>query len=814
MTLEEKSEMELRGTIKGVKRNTSFTLTSGGSDYVCQYKDFFLGKEGDIAFVRGNLVYGTSLVVTDAPYVLIPDTREATMKSFLRHFRYNGGPHLADKLYNAIEQNERRSGRDLSVAEFLSDIAERYDKYRDPIHILEIEFALTKEKAPNFTRYWFKEYTMRRIYLLGINKTEVKNSNLNPGDFYERCLKNPFSIASISMEKSRDILSRQGLTPTKEQEICGQAIKTLNNHIVSKGWTCTPSSTISRAVPDLHRYREPLVKEYGVIMEDLSIYLSHQCKVETEVAKFIIERMKSSSVEEENPPENKTKDSKEIEEEDLIRKLSGLKIEETKYKNSSVPIPYISSGLRDLSEDQVEAVKVSLSTPISIITGGAGTGKTTVINELIFNFEKQKLSYLLCSFTGKAVARIKEVTGKGSSTIHRFLYAAKEMAGQNIPVIPDVIIIDEVSMVTCELFYELICSIRLRLLELKGPESYERSPYSPRIVMVGDCNQLPPIGWGSLLEQCLKSRTIPVSYLIIDHRSFYVEGETNGIALNASAILNQDEGAPLQIQETSNFRVVDGTIKEIETIVGAFKNSGIGTGEFKILSPFNAELDSINRMVQRYYTTSSSYLEDRGSCWFVGDRVIMTENNYTYNIMNGEEGVIQKIGKAPDGRPALQVLFDLKEVLIPVPDPTAEEKKDEEEGTGEFDTTFLQLSYALTVHKSQGSEWNYIIFYIKERGKALEYTRKMSYNSNNGGLGKKGDFIPTSGFLNRNLFYTAITRAKRVVYVIGEQPSIIKACKMTLPYRCENLDKKLQSSLSTIGEAPGIPIEEGYFLED
>jgi len=409
------------------------------------------------------------------------------------------------------------------------------------------------------------------------------------------------------------------------------------------------------------------------------------------------------------------------------------------------------------------------------------THNTVVLSQIMHNLELRGVSYAVCSFTGKAVSRIREVTKKRNpATIHRLIanartnkvdrkstrYEKEEPLGEY-----DHIIIDETSMVTTELMYDFV-------------QAY---PTVKKWTLVGDVNQLPPIGWGSFFQQLLKSETVPTYRLTTNYRVYTTDGGRDGIILNANAIISHDPVHPFEFVETDNFNIIEGPIDRVFDIVKGCFSSGIKADQIVILCPYNRPLATLNSVFQDIYNIGARYVIDkRGTKWIIGDRVMLTENDREIGVMNGETGIIRDItadGILVDfGQPGSHVfLLEGKSEDINYEQgktftygnrgKMADMIKDGDEGEETERTVMkLQIAYAISIDKSQGSEWDFVIVYIDE--------------------------FNTGSFLNRNRIYTALTRGKRAVWsVVSDIECYNIAAVKAAPYRCENLTKRLTATL-------------------
>ena len=417
-----------------------------------------------------------------------------------------------------------------------------------------------------------------------------------------------------------------------------------------------------------------------------------------------------------------------------------------------------------------------------LLADGVVTHNTTCIKEIIYNLELRGVTYAICSFTGKAVARIREVTGKKNpATMHRLISSSKkdkydvksDQFEKDIPLSDyEHVIIDEASMVAEELLYDFL-------------EAY---PTIKRLTLVGDCNQLAPIGWGNVLGQLVISETIPTYKLTTNYRVFTVDGETDGVILNANAIIKHNPLCAFNFVETDNFQLIEGPVERVFDIIKGCYDSGIDPADIIILSPYNKVLPEINRRFQDMYNKNQPFVvTSSGTKWCVNDRVMLTANDADIGVFNGEIGTVREITKSG-------IMVDFGQsgchefLLEPKPDRqfyqqgrtnryykrgnVADEVLDGDEGDAPYERTVLNLSlaYALTIDKSQGSEWQFVVLYISE------------FNA--------------GSFLNRSRIYTAITRTKRCCWVVtSDIDALNMAAVKSPPVKHENLARRLTQRL-------------------
>jgi len=392
------------------------------------------------------------------------------------------------------------------------------------------------------------------------------------------------------------------------------------------------------------------------------------------------------------------------------------------------PLPTVQSDERVITEIQKNnkvkytkkqqiAIKNTFRRPVSVITGGPGTGKTTIVKAIIAIAEKNKISVALAAPTGKAAKRMEEATGREAKTIHRLLEfkpsnndSASPMYFQrnkNFPLDEDLIIIDESSMLDTNIMYHLIMAV------------------NTRIVFIGDVSQLPSIGPGTVLADLIK--TLPTTRL----DAIFRQKETSMIIVNSQKI-NFGE---FPIFNKTDFIFEEYTCPEQIADIYTKESMTASTDEIQILTPMkktDAGTMLLNQLIQgRINPPAHNKKEIRlmdNRVLRLNDKVIQLRNNYDKECFNGDIGTIKAIEKG-EGSNSILIKFDEREVLF-----TEEEVRKD-----------MELAYALTIHKSQGSEFKTVI-------------------------------IPliTSHYimLKRNLIYTAVTRARSKVIIIGQKKAV------------------------------------------
>ena len=381
---------------------------------------------------------------------------------------------------------------------------------------------------------------------------------------------------------------------------------------------------------------------------------------------------------------------------------------------------------------QREAIRMALSSNLMILTGGPGTGKTTALKGIIQMFKSMNLSIGAAAPTGKASKRMSEVTGLNAKTIHRLLdYNPYYGYGYNeeIPLPYDVIIIDEMSMVNVLLMNVLLKAI---------------SP-STKLILVGDVDQLPSIGAGNVLSDCIESNLIQTIRLT----EIFRQEEDSEIILKAHAINNGKQIVINNSKPNNNFFVInrsdnDSISNEIISLVTERlpKKYNVAPTDIQVLSPMrkytSVGVDELNNKLQILLNNNIDGITVGKTIFKLGDKVMQTKNNYDKEVFNGDVGFITDINLSEK---TITVDYDDNVVIY--------DKTDMDE---------LVLAYVSTIHKSQGSEYPIVIIPIT----------KSHYN-----------------MLQRNLIYTGITRSKEICILVG-QPDMLNYAIGNTKYSIRN----------------------------
>ena len=688
---------------------TVFHLENDDGEVTCVGNFNFI-NEGEMLELTGEYVnhnvYGTQLKV--ASHVVKEPEDLVSIERYLGSGAVKGvGAALAGRIvrkfkedtFRIIEEEPERLAEVKGISERKArEIAEQVEGKKDmrKAMIYLQKYGISTRLAAKIYQY----YGMRVYKVLEENPYQLADNIEGVG------FKTADEIAArIGIHTDSDYRIKSGLFYTLQQAVGEGHIYLPEEVLVRRAGELlgVEIRDISKHVMDLCIEKKTVMKEGG---DGLRIYPAHYYYLELNAAKMLHDL----NIDCEMPEDMMERRLKKVEETEQI----------------------------ELDVMQHRAVIESIKHGLLVLTGGPGTGKTTTINTMIRFFESEGMSILLAAPTGRAAKRMTEATGYEAQTIHRLLEvnvnpeetdsAGGFMRNRQNPLEADVIIIDEMSMVDLPLMHALLSAV------VPGT----------RLVLVGDVDQLPSVGPGSVLKDVITSDCFPVVTLT---RIFRQAGESD-IVVNAHKI---NAGEPVCLDNKSrDFFFL--RRQDADTIIGVTimliqkklpRYVGAEPGEIQVMTPTRKGLlgvERLNTILQRYLNPQDpkkTEKEINGRLFREGDKVMQIKNNYQLEwevttkfglavdkgagVFNGDMGVITEINQYTE---TIEVEFD--------------EARKVKYG---FDAVEeLELAYAITVHKSQGSEYPAVIIPLLQ-GPRLLY--------------------------NRNLLYTAVTRAKKCLTIIG-----------------------------------------------
>ena len=740
--------MELKGEVTGIiyqNEINSYTIAD-------MYVDELDGKEDNLITIVGYLpfvVEGDSLKVVgrfvehkdygrqfkvDTFEKLMPQTLEA-LERYLGNGMIKGvGPATAKKIVDTFKEDT------INVFKF------------QPLKLAQIK-GITKEKALDIAESFIQNWEVWQIVgfleRFGIGAENAKKVYDELGvNAIEQIEANPYILIDIARGvdfKQIDKMAMDlGLEEINDKRI-KSAIKYALIIITYNGHCCTLKENLFEFVRNLLGIGLEYIEEQyinlnvsGDIFEEerengeIWVYLANFYKTEESIAKKI----------------NFLKNSKNF------KRIKNIKKELEK-------IEIIDDII--LSEKQKEAIEAVNDNNVTIITGGPGTGKTTIIKSIIEIYKSKGNKVVLCAPTGRAAKRITETTGEDASTLHRLLeigkfddniYLKQEKEYQGTPIDADLIIVDEMSMVDMFLMNYLVSSI------YRGT----------KLILVGDSDQLPSVGPGTVLKDLIESETIATIHL----DKVFRQAAKSQIVVNAHRV-NEGEYflGKEEIEEDSkqDFFVInevnqDKILAQVISLC-AGRLEAYGDYDFfkniQVLTPTKKGLlgtKELNKYLQSALNPEDKFKEQKnanGAIFRVGDRIMQIKNNYDITwqrenkqkeegieygtgVFNGEIGTIISINEIDK---YVTIKFD-----------------DEKEADYSYsDLEQIEHSYAVTIHKAQGSEYDVVIMCVPKTAPIL---------------------------LTRNLLYTGITRAKELLIIIGD--------KKIIEFMIRNVDSKKRNT--------------------
>jgi len=573
----------------------------------------------------------------------------------------------------------------------------------DPQRLTEVE-GIAEKRVKIISKSWEEQKEIKRvmIFLQSYQITTgyaVKIYKTYGNEAIEKLKENPYrlvdDIMGIGFKIADRIAQKLGIKADSPARIKA-GIKYILQELAHQGHCYGVESEIIRFGSELLEVGETLVEESikslsdveEIILQKEKIWLPYYYFAELSISKKLIELLKYPQ---------------QIINIDIKNKIKTL---EKEYHIS-------------FAREQEEAINKVLLNRVLVLTGGPGTGKTTTTLGLIELFEELKLKIALAAPTGRAAKKISETTGREAKTIHRLLqYSPKNnvfLKNARDPLLFDVIIIDEVSMIDVLLMNNLLKAIL--------PGTF--------LILIGDVDQLPSVGPGNILKDIINSGVIPVVRL----NRIFRQDRRSFIIVNAHRI-NEGKYPVLEEEGEGDFYFFEEEdSQKAAQIIIDFCTSRLPSlyhidplTDIQVLAPMykgDVGVDNLNYRLREALNPKGEEIKYRNRSFRVKDKVMQIKNNYDKEVFNGDIGIVNKINREDN---ILEVDFDDKKV------PYEFTELDE-----------LVIAYAITVHKSQGSEYRIVIIPLTTQHYLL---------------------------LQRNLLYTGITRAREMVILIGTKKAL------------------------------------------
>lgn len=636
-------------------------------------------------------------------------------------------PATAEQLYTYLAAGAVKGIGPATAMKIIEKFGEKaFDILENEPEKLATIKGISLEKAEKMQESFKKQFAVRNIMIAletyGMSPREcIAAYEAFGSNAVERVVKNPFELCEadtgIGFERAEAIADALPNPPESDFRLRAGITHIVRQNLYSNGHTCIPREKLLKIAAD-----------YLYVGED--------------AVDIQIDTLISSSA----------LTAKEIKNREFIFLTSAYRDEKTIADRMKIllrfPPPQCVTLEKDIAkqekadgityaETQREAIKTAVSRGVLILTGGPGTGKTTTLNGILKLFEQQELDIALAAPTGRAAKRITELTGREAKTMHRLLEVEwdehdRPVFKRNLrnPLECDVLVLDELSMVDISLFASLMQAL----------------PFGCRLIMVGDSDQLPPVGAGNVLADLIASGLLPV----VELTEVFRQAMGSLIVTNAHRIVAGDmpeltrKDGDFFFMERQNPYAASQTIASLyaKRLPEAYKFSP--QNDIQVLCPSKkGETGTVhlNKILQDLVNPPADEKKELtvGFRTFrVGDKVMQTKNNYNITwektdgetgegIFNGDIGVIENIDIHTE---TVQICFDDRSAVL------AKEQM-----------TDMELAYAVTVHKSQGSEFPAVIMPV------VSVLPNLCY---------------------RNLLYTAVTRAKQLLILVGTRAEIQK----------------------------------------
>lgn len=553
-------------------------------------------------------------------------------------------------------------------------------------------------------------------------------------------------VPKIGFKTADRIAQAIGISPVDPKRIRSGLLYTLESLSDEEGHTAYPSQGL------VERANEVLMVEPELIQKHIDEMCASGELVSKPILLTKVEKGKAPTSEDvHGVAHKKLHNTEERIAKELLRVGHGASWQETSSQMSEAQYlakaeVFLNSNIDGLDDSQLKAAHNILLNKVSILTGGPGTGKTHTLKSVISFFEKMGRKVVLSAPTGRAAKRMEEATGRSSSTMHRVLGFAEGgfRHNENNKLSGHVFVCDESSMIDIYLQNGFLKAL----------------PDGATLLQVGDIDQLPSVGAGNVLRDIIESGKFAVNRLTTIHR----QAQNSQIILASHDIIHNRSPILHKLDSSSDFVFIekDNNIDIMNEVLNLSKNlvgSGVKPEDIQILSPQkNTEVGttSLNTHLRAVLNTEyKGELVDEDTLkfkLFPGDRVMQQRNNYDLDIFNGDIGKVLSVDR---NKAEVLVNFDGKEVMV----------KGQEIGD-------LKSAYAITVHKSQGSDYPHVI---------IPLSRSHIF------------------MWDVNLLYTAVTRGKSRVYLVGDKQVLLFAvAKFRQNFRTTGLRRSIESAYNNV----------------
>lgn len=570
----------------------------------------------------------------------------------------------------------------------------------------EVE-GVGKKRRIEIRESWMKQKAIHGIMLFlhqhGISSARALRIYKTYGDDAQAVLKeNPYRLAQdirgIGFKTADDIAYRLGVANDAPERIKAGMLHVLET-AAHNGHCCFPEASVIAKTRELLGCAEDLVQaQVSALIEG--------CQIERHAEFLYLPHLRAA-------------------EQSIATSVKSLAASPAAYPSidEDAALAWVMKKTgKELAESQQRAVREALRQRVLIITGGPGVGKTTILRSILLILQSKQVKLVLAAPTGRAAKRLSESTGLEAKTLHRLLeFQGEGQWGRHRgkPLVGDLFVVDEASMIDAPLMAQFLSAL----------------PPGAHLLIVGDADQLPSVGPGMVLHDLIASGAVPCVKLT----EIFRQAASSRIITSAHAI-NRGQVPDLKPASRSDFFFLDASEpEEIRELIVQLAHTRLPAkygfdpiADIQVLTPMNRNLlgtASLNHALQLALNPPNEVkfeIERFNSTFRIGDKVIQTHNNYDKEVFNGDIGHIAAIDTDPV---KIHVRFDAQRVVEYEP--------------GELDE--LQPAYALTIHKSQGSEFPCVIIPVSTQHYVL---------------------------LERSLIYTAITRAKKMCILVGDERAL------------------------------------------